>query len=185
MTTTAAMLSMNALTLQELNATVTTALQKFSHSKDDDGAANNMKNVTVVFDGLDFLLACHCQPEVHSMELAHFITNIRHQTHGVIITCAADSALLHNTAGAAAAATPLELEHSIYVRSLAHQASFVFQLRPLETGHSREVSGTIRISRGGSYERVDDGAEESDEGEWLYHVRSDGSVNVWRRGGIR
>lgn len=96
----------------------------------------------------------------------------------MVVTCAADSALLHNIE---ASATPLEIEHSKFVRSLAHAASWVFQLRPLETGQSREVSGSVRISRGGAWDEDDDEREELGGGEWLYQVKGDGSVRVWGR----
>ena len=96
----------------------------------------------------------------------------------MVITCAADSALLHNIE---ASATPLEMEHAILARSLAYNARWLFQLRPLETGQSREVSGSVRISHGGAW---DDDVEEGgmSEGEWLFHVKGDGNVRVWGRG---
>lgn len=163
-------ISLKSLTLQDLNAAISTAIQRLS-------SHSTTSKMTVLMDGLDFMLAC--QPSLQSTELLQTIVDLQHRVHTVVLTCAADNSLLHSHE---ASATPLELEHAVYARSLAHQARFVFQLRPLETGHSREVSGTIRISRGGAWDTAEDGSTEPDEGEWLYQVKSDGVVQVWGRG---
>ncbi len=59
---------------------------------------------------------------------------------------------------------------------LTHQASVVVGLRGLDTGVARDVSGVLRITRGG-----DDG-DEVEEKEVLYYVSGDGSVKVFERG---
>jgi elongator complex protein 6 len=83
---------------------------------------------------------------------------------------------------------------------MAHQAERVVQLRGLETGAARDVSGVLRVSRGGaaaSWDRRDavdevagrgeegeyeERGEEEQEGEWLYQVKGDGNLRVWKRG---
>ena len=67
------------------------------------------------------------------------------------------------------------------------------QLRALDTGSAKDVSGVIRVSRGGGDRDTNgsgNGQEESKAGndieltdsEWLYQVKGDGSVRVWGRG---
>ncbi len=70
---------------------------------------------------------------------------------------------------------------------MAHQAARVLQLRGLDTGAARDVSGVLRVSKGGAgVERLEGGretsVEEEEEREWLYQVKGDGSVRVWTRG---
>ncbi len=72
---------------------------------------------------------------------------------------------------------------------MAHQAGRVLQLRGLDTGAARDVSGVLRVSSGGGdaeVGRVEGGGGEgevsAEEGEWLYLVKGDGSVRTWTRG---
>lgn len=53
------------------------------------------------------------------------------------------------------------------------------QLRTLETGAARDVSGVLRISRGGSWSVTEDSLEEQ---ELLYYIQRDGGVKVFGRG---
>lgn len=57
-------------------------------------------------------------------------------------------------------------------------------VRALETGAARDVSGVLRITRGGGWE--EDGEEEGEgmgrEVELLYLVGRDGNVKVFERG---
>lgn len=76
-------------------------------------------------------------------------------------------------------ATPIETEHSAFVIGLAHRARSVMQLRTLETGAARDVSGVLRISRGGSWSVTEDSLEEQ---ELLYYIQRDGGVKVFGRG---
>lgn len=79
--------------------------------------------------------------------------------------------------------------------STAHQAERVVQLRGLDTGAASDVSGVLRLSKGGAAagrlleegegsEKIREASEEGGggEGEWLYQVRGNGSVRVWARG---
>jgi elongator complex protein 6 len=63
-------------------------------------------------------------------------------------------------------------------------SKWVVSLRPLDTGKARDVSGVVRVSRGGAW---DDGVEEEGEAEKkeleaLYFVQNDGGVRVFERG---
>jgi elongator complex protein 6 len=55
------------------------------------------------------------------------------------------------------------------------------QLRGLDTGAAKDVTGVLRVSRGGSYDE-DSAKSRLEEGEWLYQLKGDGSVRVWSRG---
>jgi elongator complex protein 6 len=60
----------------------------------------------------------------------------------------------------------------------------VMQLRNLETGAARDVSGVLRVSKGGAWGQ---GASTSAEKRWeekevLYFVQRDGGVSVFGRG---
>lgn len=159
---------LNSFRLSELNSTI-------------DGAMRSLKTFsegpskpTIILDGLDFALAC--EPTLNALDAQQFLTSLQERSLNVIATCSADSPLLHNID---ASSTPLELEHSTFLRSAAYQTSLIFQLRPLETGQAKDVSGTLQVSYGGAHEARKD---ELAEGEWLFHVKSDGSVKVWARG---
>lgn len=84
--------------------------------------------------------------------------------------------------------TPLERNHAHFLTSAAHQSRWVLQLRGLDTGNAKDVTGVIRVSRGGDmgiegYDG-DDGKVQAalPDAEWLYQLRGDGSVRVWGRG---
>lgn len=71
--------------------------------------------------------------------------------------------------------TTLEKQHAWFALSLLHEANTVLSLRLLDTGAAKDVSGVIRISRGG-------GQGLSKGHEYLYHVAGDGGVKVFERG---
>jgi elongator complex protein 6 len=54
------------------------------------------------------------------------------------------------------------------------------QLRTLETGAAKDVSGVLRISRGGVLNTSEDNGLE--EREALYYIQRDGGVTVFGRG---
>lgn len=61
--------------------------------------------------------------------------------------------------------------------SAAHDAEMVMSLRLLDTGTAKDVSGVIRITRGGA-----EAERRIEEKEYLYHVGGDGGVRVFERG---
>lgn len=56
------------------------------------------------------------------------------------------------------------------------------QLRNLETGAASDVSGVLRVSKGGTWEGDETSAEGNLEKEVLYFVQRDGGVRVFERG---
>lgn len=64
----------------------------------------------------------------------------------------------------------------------------VLQLRGLDTGVARDVSGVLRVSKGGAWdaalEAKKDGNEQAawEEREVLFFVQGDGAIRVFGRG---
>ncbi|KZZ90502.1 hypothetical protein AAL_07188 [Moelleriella libera RCEF 2490] len=105
--------------------------------------------VVLVLDQMDAWLA---MGEVSCMEALNLVTRLRENVHSLVMTVAADDALLH------AQSTTLEREHAAFATTLAHEASCVMSLRLLDTGTADDVSGVLRIT-------------DADQGvEYLYHV---------------
>ncbi|TKA64868.1 hypothetical protein B0A49_07588 [Cryomyces minteri] len=122
-------------------------------------------------------------------DLAAMIRSLRAppNVHSTVIVAGADAPLLSFPfpSSPSSAASPLEQDHTAFVVGLAHQARCVMGVRRLGTGGARDVSGVVRITRGGDYIRVENEDEdvEVDEKELLYYVKGDGGVSVFERGG--
>ena len=144
--------------------------------RNDDGETITSRS-TVVIDGIEFLTAC--LPGVDVVTVQSFLLRIRALGSVLIVTTSADAPLIHNDHDSA---TPLEQVHAVLVSSLAHQSEWVMQLRGLDTGSARDITGVLRVSKGGAYEDTKDGDLMLDEEEWLYQVKGDGSTRVWSRG---
>ncbi|KAH8907534.1 hypothetical protein BR93DRAFT_911433 [Coniochaeta sp. PMI_546] len=93
------------------------------------------------------------------------------KTHATVMTLSADEPLV------AGQTTTLEKEHAALVLSAAHEAEIVLSLRLLDTGTAKDVSGVVRITRGGG-----ESSRAVEEKEYLYHVLGDGGVRVFERG---
>ncbi|KKZ64995.1 hypothetical protein EMCG_09102 [[Emmonsia] crescens] len=150
-------------------------------------------DILLVVDQPDLLLAATGPGMgVGAVEMGEFLLGLRQRVHSTVVTLAADSPLIH--AGSAESMqqrpTPLEREHASLVVGTAHQARMVMQLRGLDTGVARDVSGVLRISKGGGWvpeivmgekgDRHDHAGLE--EKELLYFVQGDGAVRVFGRG---
>lgn len=106
-------------------------------------------------------------------------------TSASVITAAGDKKLLSSPKEPL---NPLARAHTRLLASLTHTAHSVFQLRSLDTGVARDITGVLRINRGcnGSdeYRRgldMEVGREEF-SGEYLYRLVGDGGVRVFQRG---
>jgi elongator complex protein 6 len=87
--------------------------------------------------------------------------------------------LIHNRHESA---TPIEREHAKFVMSTAYQSLWVYQLRALDTGSARDVTGVLRVSRGGADQEVAGPRSRLEDAEWLYQVKGNGSIRMWSRG---
>ncbi|KAK7743811.1 hypothetical protein SLS53_003830 [Cytospora paraplurivora] len=136
------------------------------------GAGAGAGRVVLVLDQPDVLLAAAGAGDgVTGTALGELILDLRERVHATIITVAADEPLV------SAQTTSLEKEHAAFALSLAHGAEAVLSLRLLDTGTAKDVSGVVRITRGGG--ALDRAVEEH---EYLYNVGGDGGVKVFERG---
>ena len=81
--------------------------------------------------------------------------------------------------------TDLDIAQKAFVVGLGHQANLLMQLRPLDTGVAKDVSGILRVTRGPMMEEDEEdevGCVAWKEMEVLYHVKGDGVVRLWERG---
>ena len=144
-------------------------------SIDTPASAQNQKPpaTVVILDGLDFLLAATTMP-VQSLHDLVSTLRAHPSVNNVIITACADGPLMQNQT------TPLEIAHASLVMGLAHQARLVMSVRELDTGNARDVSGVLRVTKGGGWEEEGEAVEQR---EVLYFVGNDGGVKVFERGG--
>jgi len=160
--------------LQEIDKSITAAITK---------AGLSGWNITLVLDNPDILLALTLAT---SQQLNGLLLRLRSQIHSAVLTCSADLPFVAAaTSDQATLPTPIEAETAAFVVQQAHNARLVMSVRDLDTGAARDVSGVVRITRGGACYDWDD--EEMDrqatkEMEALYLVQRDGSAKVFERG---
>ncbi|KAL4783047.1 hypothetical protein BJX76DRAFT_271006 [Aspergillus varians] len=143
------------------------------------------EEVLLIVDQPDLLLAATGPSKgIGATEMGEWIIGLQQAATATVVTISADSPLIHNASVSAhQAATPLETEHAAFAVGLAHRAEMVIQLRNLETGAARDVSGVLRVSKGGAWGHKGNTGEESwEEKEVLYFVQRDGGVSVFGRG---
>lgn len=141
---------------------------------DAQSSTPSPSSAILILDNPDLLLAA--DPSLDISDITDFILALREKSHAVCLSIAADEALIHNPT------TPLETAHSSLAVTIAHMARLVMQCRGLDTGVARDVSGVVRMSRGGGFE-VDGHGGQVEEREMLYHVKPDGGLSVFERGG--
>ncbi|RMY71346.1 hypothetical protein D0863_05219 [Hortaea werneckii] len=172
----------------DLERSVQAAVAKLSQSPAAAAAADESSNkrVILVLDNPDVLLALGL---ASAQELSTTLLKLRSMVHATIVTCAADTPLLAAAAAAGAGGegvppTPLEAESAAFAVQQGHGADFVVSARELETGAAKDVSGVLRVTRGGAAfaREEEEGAEEVREVEALYLVQRDGNVKVFERG---
>ena len=129
---------------------------------------------TLIIDGIDYILAT--DPTATPFKLAQHLLSLQAQVDHLCVTVSADHPLLHQSN------TILEQNHQTLATLLAHQADVVVQLRGLDSGAAKDVSGVLRISAGG---QADAGAAADDVDlgrEYLYLVQDIANVRIWSRG---
>ncbi|KAJ5154571.1 uncharacterized protein N7500_010010 [Penicillium coprophilum] len=138
--------------------------------------------LVLIIDQPDLLLAATGPSMgIGATEMSEWITALQQHAHATVLTLATDAPLIHNaSASGGQLATPIETEHASLVIGLAHRARSVMQLRTLDTGAAKDVSGVLRISRGGGLNTSEEDSLE--EREALYFIQRDGGVKVFGRG---
>ena len=144
-------------------------------------ACAQYRPVLLVLDSPDVLLAldlCTAQ------QLSSLLLRLRSAVHSVMMTCSADLPLLAAATGDADHhVTLLEAETAAFVVQQAHAARAIMSVRELDTGAAKDISGVLRITRGGGAHDFDDESEdEVKEMEALYLVQRDGNAKVFERG---
>ncbi|KAL4924885.1 uncharacterized protein BDV17DRAFT_201272 [Aspergillus undulatus] len=167
--------------IDALEKDITTVVEQLKPpSPGEDGEESE---ILLVVDQPDLLLAATGPSKgIGATEMGEWIMGLQQAATATVVTTSADSPLIHNaSAFAHQTATPLETEHAAFAIGLAHRAETVMQLRNLETGVARDVSGVLRVSKGGAWGQREITGEESWE-EVLYFVQRDGGVSVFGRG---
>ncbi|KAK9448720.1 uncharacterized protein V1518DRAFT_418013 [Limtongia smithiae] len=105
-------------------------------------------------------------------ELLNLVTELRNSADTTIVSTYSSAEMLTGY-------SPLAREQCMYLQGLSRQALAIFSLRPLESGYSDEVSGFLRITRGG-----EPTTEVVECGEFHYFVGEGnlGSAKVFVRG---
>ncbi|KAL5604378.1 hypothetical protein BROUX41_002350 [Berkeleyomyces rouxiae] len=136
--------------------------------------ASEDKNVVLIIDQPDLLLAA---TEGSAIDMQNTVLSLREHVHSTIFAVSADMPLI------AEQHTTMERMHAGFALDLAHQADTVVSLRMLDTGVAKDVSGVMRITRGGGGGGGHDaGGLGVDEHEYLYYIAADGGVRVFKRG---
>jgi elongator complex protein 6 len=146
--------------------------------------ANPDRRVVLLLDSPDVLLATN---STSAQALNTSTLNLRALAHATILSAAADLPLISAAAPSASIhagqPTPLEAECATFVASQAHNARLVMSARELTTGAAKDISGVLRITRGGdTYETQTQMITELREAELQYLVQKDGIVKVFSRG---
>lgn len=170
-----------AITLQDLETAVPAATASLARSS--EGAA---AKVTLVLDAPDILLAT--VPAITPAALNIALLRLRSGVNDTVITLSADLPLtgvsdrqLSQNAHTQPP-TPLELASASFLTQQAHAARTVMSVRELGTGAAKDVSGVLRITRGGDVADDGEASKGVREIEALFLVARDGGVKVFERG---
>lgn len=159
-------LSPSTSTLSSLEKKITAVLTQAQ-------ASNPAAKTLLILDYPSLLLTT--TPSLNSTALSTLILTLRSHpaVHSTLLTTPADGPFLSATQpDANAAPTPIESESAAFTVQQAHCARSVLSVRELGTGAARDVSGVLRVTKGGKSD------EEVKEWEGLYLVRRDGGVKI-------
>ncbi|KAK5679354.1 hypothetical protein LTS10_008169 [Elasticomyces elasticus] len=139
------------------------------------------RDVVLVLDNPDALLALNL---CTAQQLNTLVLGLRSSVYSSTVSVSADTPLL-----AAAKSdmdripTPLETECAAFVVQQAHMSRLVMSVHELDTGAAKDISGVLRVTRGGAaYDEDDEDNDEVKEMEALYLVQKDGNAKVFERG---
>ncbi|POS82251.1 hypothetical protein EPUL_005880, partial [Erysiphe pulchra] len=130
----------------------------------------NEKKVLLVIDGVDVLLAA--AKDVNPLTLEDMIVELREEVQATVLALSADLPLVTSLQ------TPLERDHAAFLMSIAHQSDLIMNLRLLDTGIAKDVSGVIRIT----CKELAEGQPKHEDKEFLYFVGADSKVKLFERG---
>lgn len=151
----------HSIPLQALRATI----ESVSNETENHG--------TLIIDGLDFALGVESSPAI--VNFWNIISSFRSRMGHLVLSISADGPLLH------VPTTSLEQNHQLITTMVAHQSNTIVQLRGLDTGTARDISGILRVSSGGQHDETTSHEDIFDR-EYLYYVKRDATVRVWSRG---
>lgn len=168
------MLSSEALssaptTLSSIEKKITTLL-----SQAVTATAQETTNKTLlILDYPALLLATN--PSITSTALSTLLLSLRTHpsVHSTLLTTPADGPFLSaSQPDTNPNPTPIESETAAFTVQQAHSARSVLSVRELDTGAARDVSGVLRVTKGGKCD--------AETGEWegLYLVGRDGGVKL-------
>lgn len=159
-------LSPNPSSLSSVEKKITTALAQAQSS-------NTSSKTLLILDYPSLLLTT--TPSITSTALSTLILTLRAHpsVHSTLLTTPADGPFLSATqSDTNTAPTPIESETAAFTVQQAHSARSVLSVRELGTGAARDVSGVLRVTKGGKSD------EEVKEWEGLYLVGRDGGVKI-------
>lgn len=143
-------------------------------------ALDPFSKIVLVIDQLDLALAMFDKTTIDVARLERAMglglglydlsLELREKAHVTIMTFAVDPPLIQSPT------TPLELNQRDLISWTAHAAELVICLTPLKTGAAKDVSGSLRISRGGTKS-----SRMLEETQFLYQLGGDGSVRVFEK----
>lgn len=133
-----------------------------------------------MLDAPDLLLATQCTT---TQELNNFVMQLRKTANSTVISCSADLPLVVAAdQSITKKSLPLEIDTAAFMTQQAHGAQLVMSVHELSSGAAKDVSGTLRITRGGDSEMDSEIGLDVPEMELLYLIQRDGTVKVFGRG---
>ena len=170
--------TLKTLSIADIKSTISNAITPLTTS--------TTRKTLLIFDNPDLLLALN--PTItpsHFTTLMlqfHTLPNLSH----ILTHLQADTPLL----SLSTPPQPLEVAHHNLVVKCAHMSRRIMGVRVLDTGVARDVSGVIRVTEqrkqwfdvGFGIEANKDDDDNGRGKEFLYQVKSDGSVRVFERG---
>ncbi|KXS96427.1 hypothetical protein AC578_3009 [Pseudocercospora eumusae] len=159
-----------SITIADSEKRITEALSSLNQAAD--------RKVLLVLDNPDILLAT---ASTTTLELNPLLLRLRSHVYSTIVTCSADQPLVSSATGESPS-TPIEAETAAFVTAQAHAARLVLSVRELDTGAAKDISGVLRITKGGEIYDLDEHEIDTKEAELLYLVQRDGNAKVFSRG---
>jgi elongator complex protein 6 len=165
------------------SASISSTYQTLTKTLTSLQTAHPTSKIHLILDSPTLLLATSPNPSASA--LSSLLLSLRSLTTTCTLILQADTPFLSAALPDSPPPTPLETAHAAFVVQQAHVSKWVMSLRPLDTGKARDVSGVVRVSRGGAWDddvEEDEEKEEQKELEALYFVQNDGGVRVFERG---